>query len=76
MKLNVSEDWYRKMAEVEDDAEIGAGGILAEPSVPVAALRALLEQWRVSNILTAGDAIRYLCADQLATLCDQAEKQP
>ena len=46
------------------------------PAVPVAALRALLDQWRVSNILTAGDAIRYLCADQLATLCDQEEKQP
>ncbi len=71
MKLNVSEDWYRKMAEVEDDAEIGAGGILAEPSVPVAALRALVKEWQ-DKASVRGELDPW--GAELAALCDQVEQ--
>ena len=73
-------DHYREMArrfaESRDELKHRCRELESRPVVPVAALRALLDQWRVPKILTAGDAIRYLCADQLAALCDAAEKPP
>ncbi len=71
MKLNVSEDWYRKMAEAEDDAEIGAGGILAEPSVPVAALREILRRYQTECEITGVWVVA-----RLEALCDAVEPKP
>lgn len=42
------------------------------PSVPVSALRALINTW--GKHCTAGNSIYDECADQLAALCDVANK--